>query len=72
MNANRFAKLAEQVVNKYRETGNVIHVRMGDNHIAHAALLRVAERNPNAAGVDGDAVINHKAGKALRQTNAAT
>jgi hypothetical protein len=35
-------------------------------------LLRVAERNPNAAGVNGDAVINHKAGKALRETDAAT
>ena len=72
MNTNRFVKLAEEVINKDRETGDVIHVRMGNDHIAHAALLGVAERNPNTAGVDGDAVINHKAGKALRETDAAT
>ena len=71
VDADRLMKVTEQVIDKDRQAGDVIHVRMGDNHIADATLLRVAKRNSNTAGVDTDPVINHKAGKALRRTSAA-
>ena len=49
----------------------MIHVRVSDDDVAHAALLRIAERNANAARIDGDAVVDDKAGKTLRETRAA-
>jgi hypothetical protein len=44
---------------------------MGNNHIANGTLLGVAERNADAAGIDSYSIVNHKAGKALRETGAA-
>jgi hypothetical protein len=71
MDANWFAQFTEQIINKYRQTRNMIHVRVSDNDVAHAALLRIAKRNANAARIDGDAVVDDKAGKTLRETRAA-
>jgi len=44
---------------------------MRNNDIANRGLLRVAQRDADAAGVDGDPVVDDKAGKALRGTGAA-
>jgi hypothetical protein len=44
---------------------------MSDNYIADAALLGFAKRNADAAGIDTHTIVNHKAGKALRETGAA-
>jgi hypothetical protein len=49
----------------------VIHVRVSNYDVAYAALLRVAKRNSNAAGIDGDTIVDDKAGKTLRETRAA-
>ena len=72
MDANWLAQLTEQIINKYRQTRDMIHVRVSDDDVAHAALLRIAKRNTNAAGIDGDAIVDDEAGKTLRQTRAAT
>ena len=72
MDANRLAQLAEQIVNKYRQTRNMIHVRVSDDDVAHAALLRIAKRNTDAAAIDGHAIVDNEAGKTLRGTGAAT
>jgi hypothetical protein len=44
---------------------------MSDDNVADATLLGVAKRDSDAAGVNGDAVVDDKAGKALRETGAA-
>lgn len=44
---------------------------MSNDDIANGSLLRVAQGDADAAGVDGDAVIDNEAGKALRETGAA-
>ena len=49
----------------------MIHVWMRHDDIANRSLLRVAQRDAYAAGVDGDPVVDYKAGKALRGTGAA-
>ena len=72
MDANWLAQLTEQIINKYRQTRNMIHVRVSDDDVAHAALLRIAKGNTNAAGIDGDAIVDDEAGKTLRETRAAT
>src|SRR2546422_9404941 len=45
MNANRFLQTCEEVVNKDRQTGNVVHVRMRDNDIANQLTLFVRQRD---------------------------
>ena len=44
---------------------------MGNDDIADAALLGIAERDSDAAGINSDAVVDDKARKALRETGAA-
>ena len=66
MNANRLAKLAKQVINKYRQAGDVIHVRMSDDHITDRTPLRFIQGDAYAARIDGHAIVDHKASQALR------
>ena len=44
---------------------------MSNDDIANAGLLRLVKRDPDAAGIDSDAVVDDEAGKALRGTSAA-
>ena len=71
MNTNGLAKFAKQVINEYRQTGDVIHVRMGHDHITDRTPLGFIQGDANAAGVDGHAIVDHKAGQALRRVGAA-
>ena len=50
----------------------MIHVWMSNDDIADASLLCIAERDADAAGIDGDAIVDDKAGEALRGTGAAS
>ena len=70
MDANRLTQLPEYIIDEYWQAGDVIHVRMRDDDIADATLLRFVKRNADAAGIDRDAIIDHKACKALRETSA--
>ena len=71
MNTNGLAKFAKKIINEYRQAGDVIHMRMGNNHIADGALLGITKRNANAAGIDSYAIVDDKAGQTLRGTGAA-
>ena len=71
MNTNGLAEFTEQIVNKYWQAGDVVHVRMGHDHITDRTPLGFIQGDANAARVDGHAIIDHKAGKALRETSAA-
>ena len=71
MNTNGLAKFAKQVINKYRQAGDVIHVRMGDDYIADRTPLGFTQGDADAAGIDGHAIVDHKAGQALRRVGAA-
>jgi hypothetical protein len=70
MNADWLFELAEKIVHKDRQTGDVIHVGMRDDDVADLAPLVIVQRNPDAARVDADAIVNQEAGQALRRIGA--
>ena len=71
MNSNGLPKFAKQVINEYRQTGDVIHVRMGHDDITDGTPLGFTQGDANAARVDRHAIIDHKASQALRRVGAA-
>ena len=71
MNANWFAQVAKKIVDKDWQAGDMIHVWVSDDDVAHRALLRFGERNANAARVNRYAIIDDEASKALRGAGAA-
>jgi hypothetical protein len=54
-----------KVIDKYRQTGDMVHVRMRDNDIADLVPLFLGERDCDATCVYCHAVVNQKTGKAL-------
>ncbi|MDX6386112.1 MAG: hypothetical protein QOK48_3685, partial [Blastocatellia bacterium] len=52
VNADWLFQFAEQIVNKDRQAGDVIHVRMRYDNIADLPPLSLIRRDANAAGVD--------------------
>ena len=71
MNTNGLAKFAKQVINKYRQAGDVVHVRMSDDNVTNRPPLGFVQGDANAARIDGYAIVDHKAGQALRGIRAA-
>src|SRR3954454_25179868 len=71
MNPNWLFELTKEIVNKDWQTGDVVHVRMRDNHVPHRLALGFRKSNPKTAGIDRDAVIDEKACQALRRSRAA-
>ena len=65
MDAHRLFQTGEKVVNKDREAGDVVHVWMGHDDVAHLLTLRVAQGDGHAARIDGHAVVNQVASEAL-------
>jgi hypothetical protein len=53
------------IVDEDGQRRHVIHVWMRDNHIADALVLRIRERKGDASGVNGDTVVDEKAGQSL-------
>ena len=70
MNTNRLRQFSKQIVDKDWQAGDVIHVRMCDDHVANGVALLFAEGNADTSGIDGDAVINQKASQTLRRAGA--
>jgi hypothetical protein len=66
VNANWLFQFGKQIVNIDWQTGDVIHVRMGYDHVSHGASLRFAQGDSDAAGIDRYPVVNHKASETLR------
>jgi hypothetical protein len=66
VDAHRLAQLSKQIIDEYRQARDVIHMRVRDDHIADSLLLRFSQGDANAAGIDRDAIIDHKASEALR------
>ena len=71
MNSDRLAKLAEEIVHEYREARNVVHVRVSDDDVPNRPLLRFAESDSDATGINGHAVVDDKASQALSGGRAA-
>ena len=67
MNPDGLFQFAKQIVDKDRQAGNVIHVGMRHDYVAHRAALCFVQRNAEAAGVNRDAVVNQEASQALRR-----
>ena len=44
---------------------------MSDDHIADSLLLTFSQSDADAAGIDRDAIVDHKASEALRGIRAA-
>ena len=61
VDVNGLREFAKQIVDINRQAGNVVHVRVRDNNIAHGLPLRFGKSDADAAGVNGDAVIDDKA-----------
>ena len=70
MDADWLLQLAKQVIHEDRETGNMIHVRMCDDHIADRPPLSFGESDANAAGIDCDAFVDEEARQSLRRVRA--
>ena len=70
MNAYGLFQFAKQIVDKDWQARDVIHVRMRHDHVADSAALIFAEGDTDAAGIDGDSVINQKASQTLRRAGA--
>ena len=58
VNADWLFNFREKIVHVNRQAGDMIHVRMRDDHVAHLAALRVRQSDPDAAGVNGDAFVD--------------
>ena len=67
MNAYGLFQFAKQIVDKDWQAGDVIHVRMRDDHVTDRAALIFTEGDTDAPGIDGDPVINQKASQTLRR-----
>src|SRR5712691_10028859 len=65
MNSDRLFNFREQIVHENWQTRNVIHVRVGNDHIADGAALSFGQGNADAAGIHGDAIVDQKAGQPL-------
>ena len=63
--SNGLSQLAKQIIDKNRQAGDVIHVRMRNNYVSHGAALRVGERQANAARVDCHLIVDQKTSEAL-------
>ena len=49
----------------------MIHVRVSNDNVTDRTPLGFIQGDANAAGVDGHAIIDHKASQALRRVGAA-
>ena len=65
MNPNRRFKLAKEVIHKNWQAGDVIHMRMGDDNVAHAPPLGFSKRDSDAAAIDRYTIVDQKAGQSL-------
>ena len=59
-------QLGKKIVDKYRQTCDVIHVRVSDDDVAHLATLSVSQGDRDAARIDRDPVIDEKTSETLR------
>jgi hypothetical protein len=67
MDSNRLFQAGKQIVNKDREAGDMIHVKMSNDDVSHGLTLCVTQSDRNAAGVDGHAIVNQIASETLVQ-----
>src|SRR5213076_2471376 len=58
MYANGAVKETEKVVNENWQAGDVIHMRMRNDDIAHMVALPIGERDGEAASINRHAVVN--------------
>jgi len=58
VNADWLFNFREKIVHVNRQAGDMIHVRMRDDHVAHFAALYFRQSDPDAAGVNGDAFVD--------------
>src|SRR6185503_12764406 len=63
----RFLQTRIQIVDEDRQTCDVVHVRMRDDDVFDFGALLVGQRNGDATGVDGDAVVYQKTSQTLLQ-----
>ena len=68
---NGLLQFRKQVVDKDRQAGNVVHVRVRDNHITHSSALSLGRGDADTAGINRHSIINEKAGQTLRRIRAA-
>ena len=71
MNPDRLLQFTEQIIDKDRQAGDMVHVSVGNDYITHAVSLLLVERYPDATGVDGDALVDQKARQTLGLAGAA-
>src|SRR5215212_7178485 len=58
VNAHWLFQSRIKIVDEYRETGDMVHVRMGDDDVSDFGSLLVAESNCDAAGINCHAVVD--------------
>ena len=55
----------QKIVDKNRQTGDVIHMRVGHDDVAHFLALFSSQRQRDAAGVNGNTLVYEKACQTL-------
>jgi hypothetical protein len=67
MDSNRLFQAGKQIVDKDREAGDMVHVKMSDDDVPHVLTLCVAQSDRNAAGIYGHAIVDQIASETLVQ-----
>jgi hypothetical protein len=68
VDAHRFLQRWIQIVDEYRQTGDMVHVRMSDDDVSDFVALLVVERDRDAAGVNRHAIVDQKTSQTLVQS----
>ena len=58
VDAERFFQGGVEIVDEYRQTRDVVHVRMGDDDVFNFGSLLVSQSNGDAAGINCHAVVD--------------
>src|ERR1043165_6886464 len=71
VNPDGLGQFTKKIVNENGQARDVIHVGVRDDNVANGLTLSFSQGEADAAGIDGHAIVDEKAGQALRRRGSA-